>query len=321
MKKETKNICNTLLSQTVKIADAVEKASFTGLGIQEETITDLILNNIQYEHEENFYTRKFTRREEGNYSGADWLWCIGEPGAWITFAVQAKITNIKTGRVNYLHYRSGKQHSLLINFSKQFGFIPKYAVYANPDKTVDLFSRKMLKNVPFSQWAFTSISPRYIKHLSTPKERHMSTVLQYAIPWTYAFCEEKNTNTLLANSIAQKLDDIYWLFENEYRRQHNQKEKFKYQRTNWENPEPLKLLSKSIPLPVLYLLTQDNFPSKVPVPNVSVLSRRPALQVLDLELEKNKNLRQWKNFPKVFEQKVRRLKENEASPFLLQDKW
>ena len=134
MTAQIKDIFVTFQQQALIIASEVEKASYTGLGIQEETITDSLLNRVQYEHKDNFTTRKFTRREEGSITGADWVWCIGEPGAWITFAVQAKIANINTGRVNFLHYRKGEQYALLINFARQFRFVPKYSIYAKIDE-------------------------------------------------------------------------------------------------------------------------------------------------------------------------------------------
>ncbi len=161
MTAQIKDIFDTFQQQASIIADEVNKAGYTGLGIQEETITDSLLNRIQYEHEENFTTRKFTRKEEGNLSGADWLWCIGEPGAWITFAVQAKIANISTGRVNFLHYRHGEQYALLINFARHFGFIPKYSIYAKIDEEIELFSRRVpeLSNRSAELWSFAAISP------------------------------------------------------------------------------------------------------------------------------------------------------------------
>ena len=223
-KMSTRSICNTFKQQTLQIFQEVDRAGYTGLGLHEETISDLLLNRIQFEHEENFLTRKFTRKEEGNISGADWLWCIGEPGSWITFAVQAKIANLKTGRVRYLHYRGGEQYNLLINFCKEFAFIPKYSVYSKIDETTELFAKQMnsLKDIPLEQWSFSMISPKYIKNLSTRSQRHISSVLRFSIPWSYIFCSTKFKNEALAEQVAGNLDDIYWELESEFRREHNQ---------------------------------------------------------------------------------------------------
>jgi hypothetical protein len=288
------------------IADEVNKAGYTGLGIQEETITDILLNRIAYEHNENFATRKFTRKEEGNYSGADWLWCIGEPGAWITFAIQAKIANINTGRVNFLHYRNGEQYSLLINFSRQFHFIPKYTIYAKVDGDLELFSKCVpeLADTPIEQWSFASISPIYIKHLLASKERHISRVLQFAVPWSYAFYENSNEYKSIAKLVAGNFENVYWYLENENRQRRKQSPIKSFKRINWENPQPLQLVSKSIPLPVLYLMTQNRFPHKIPLSNVSIFSRSPVLETLSTELAQIEGSRKWKMFPAVFERKL-----------------
>ena len=321
MASQLKTIFDTFQQQTLIIADEVHKAGYTGLGIQEETITDSLLIRIQYEHKENFTTRKFTKKEEANFSGADWLWCIGEPGAWITFAIQAKIANLITGRVNFLHYHNGEQYALLINFARQFGFIPKYTIYSKVDDKINLFARSVpkLSNRPAGMWSFAAISPIYVKHLLSPKEKHISSVLQFAVPWAHAFCEEGNENIPIARAIAGNLESVYWSLANEHRRRHKQNPRYSYSRINWENPQPLQLVSESMPLPVLYLMTQQRFPHKVPISNVSVFSRQPVLQSLEIELAKVDGSKKWKIFPRVFERKVEKLQEIDRF-FMLPDR-
>jgi hypothetical protein len=320
MTTQTKDIYDTFQSQTFIIADEVGKAGYTGLGIQEETLTDLLLNTVQYEHKENFATRKFTKKEEGNFSGADWLWCIGEPGSWITFAVQAKIANVDTGRVNFLHYRGGEQYSLLINFAKQFHLIPKYSIYAKVEGEIELFSRKVseLSIMPAGLWSFTLISPKYIKHLSTRKEKHIENVLQFAVPWTYAFYEEGHESKSIAKAVAENLDKVYWPLENEYRRRHGQNLRDTYKQINWENPQPFRLVSESMPLVVLYLMTQKDFPHRVPISNVSVLSKAPVLHSLDVELSRIEGSRKWKSFPSLFERRIEDIQDSDRI-YLLPD--
>ncbi len=323
MATQIKDIFDTFQQQALIIADEVKKASYTGLGIQEETITDSLLNRVQYEHKENFTTRKFTRKEEGSISGADWLWCIGEPGAWITFAVQAKIANINTGRVNFLHYRQGEQYALLINFARQFGFIPKYSIYAKIDEEIELFSRQVpeLSNKSAGLWSFAAISPIYVKHLLAPKERHISNVLQFAVPWAYAFCEDGNENTPIARAIARNFENVYWSFENEHRRRHKKNPIYVFKQINWENPQPLQLVSESMPLPVLYLMTQKRFSHKVPISNVSVFSKSPVLESLEIELARVEGSRKWKIFPMVFERKVEKLQNSDRIYMLPDGRW
>lgn len=262
------NICDTFSKQAIRVAKEVDIAGYTSLGIQEETLSDLLLNQIQFNHADNFLTRKFTKREEGSITGADWLWCIGKPGSWITFAVQAKIVNVFTGRVNFLHYRGGEQYSLLINFCRQFKFIPKYSVYGGTESGNNAFTRETeeLRDIPLEQWAFSMISPRYIRDLKTPREKHVSTVLRFSIPWVYVFCSKNNNTSSLAEIVANNLERVYWKIEMEFRPKNNRKAQENRGRMNWENPWPSSLITQHIPLPVLYLLTSNNLPRKIPIP-------------------------------------------------------
>jgi hypothetical protein len=296
----------------------MDRAKDTGLGIQEETITDVLLNGIQSEHKDNFFTRKFSHKEEANVTGADWLWCIGEPDSWITFAVQAKITNMNSGRINHLLYQDGSQYSQLVHFSMRHHIIPKYSIYTKYNEEIELFSRQVpeLKNISPIEWSFTAISPKYIKHLSNVKQRNFSNVLQFAIPWSFVFRAGKSTDTRMADVIAGNLENIYWTFDNEYRVRVKQKPRFTYKRQISDNPQPSRMIMKSIPLPVLYLMTQKISPSWAPVSNVGVLSTIQVNNALDIELKKIENSRQWKNFPLTFDYEMKKLRAGERNSII-----
>jgi len=310
-KMTTKKICNSVSEMALRVAKEVDIAGYTGLGIQEETLSDLVLNQIRYVYSDNFLTRKFTKKEEGNISGADWLWCLGEPGAWITFAVQAKIVNVKTGRVNYLHYRKGEQCELLVDFCRQFRFIPKYSIYGSVNRDVEIFASRLeeLKHIPIEQWSFSMVAPKYIKDLKTPTDKQISSVLKFSIPWSYVFCDKTDNDLPLAIRIAKNLENLYWRFENEFKIRRRKGVKSQSKRTNWENPFPSDFITNDVPLPVLYLLTNKRFPYKVPIPNVSIFSTSPVHQLLETELKKIEDRRQWKNFPGVFERAIWRIQD------------
>ena len=314
------HICETFAEQTQRIAEEIKRASNTGLGILEETLSDLTLNRIQFEHEDKFVTKKFTRKEEGNITGADWLWCIGEPGSWITFAVQAKLADIRTGRVRYLHYRKEEQYQLLIKFSRHFGFIPKYAIFSGTAMHTSLFAQSLepLRTFPADQWSFSMISPKYIRELSRPRDKHVSRVLEFALPWSYIFCtnNQDTTKELTAVHITDNLERVYWDLENEYRQRKNQKPKNKFENIVWENPLPRKLLTKQIPMPVLYLLSHNSFRHPVPISRVNLFSSTQVKKVLDDELAKVSNSRKWKLFPQTFENIVPQIQDS-GSGFLL----
>ena len=304
-------LCNTFKEQAIEIAKQIDIAYQTGLGVHEESLSDLLVNRIQIGHTENFLSKKFTKKEEGNLTGADWLWCIGEPGSWITFDVQAKIMNPKTGNVNYLHYRHGEQYNLLINFCKQFRFIPKYSVYGKLEEDATFFSREMpeLRNVPLAEWSFSMVSPKYIKDLVSPEERYISSVLQFSIPWSYLFCIPAMNPISLADGIAHNLENLYWIFDRKYRNQRSQKDRDKFSRINWENPLPSAMVTKDVPLVVLYLLCSERHIRKVPISNVSIYSTLPVQRVLDHELKKIDGQRRWKTFPGLFERAISRIQE------------
>jgi hypothetical protein len=173
-----------------------------------------------------------------------------------------------------------------------------------------------LTAIPPIQWSFTAISPKYIKQLSKPKDRHITSVLQFAIPWAYIFSVGNNKDSKLAEIITNNLENVYWSLDNEYRRRRKEKPRFRYERLVSENPQPSKMIVKSIPLSVLYLMTRESFPGKAPFANVSVLSRIPIQQALDVELKKVESSTQWKKFPSVFAREIARIQSGETNYLL-----
>ena len=302
------NLCKSIENQTNYIKTEMNKAKYTGLGIHEESITDFILNSIQYENRENVLTRKFTRKDENSISGADWLWCIGERNSWITFAVQAKIMNINTGKVHFLHYskENNEQFSKLHKFCKTFSFIPEYSIYARVDHDVKPFLRSLpeFKSLPISDWSFSAISPKYVKNLRTSQEKQISKVLYYSIPWKYILCKSENSKSLLGMSIVQNLDRIHQIIENEYRINNSLPRLENREYIDWDNPNPIKMVSDSIPLLVLYLLVNNRFPAKVPVSGVNIISNTNVNELIASELKKVGGTKRWKRFSSTFNNKL-----------------
>ena len=143
-------------------------------------------------------------------------------------------------------------------------------------------------------------------------------MLQFAVPWSYAFDENGNEYNPIAKLIAGNFENVYWNLENEHRQRRKQNPIKSFKRINWENPQPLQLVSKSIPLPVLYLMTQNRFPHKVPISNVSIFSRSSVLDIVSTELAQIKGSRKWKVFPAVFERKLEKI-QNNGKVFMLTD--
>jgi len=291
----------------------ISRGVATGLGILEETLTETTTNGIQFKHPDRFVTKRFTRKVEGNLSGADWLWCIGEPGAWISFAVQAKIASPGTGRVNYLHYRQGQQLDLLINFSRRFGLLPRYTIYSIPPATsVGLASRwRELRQFPTEQWSFSMVAPRYIAALKRSSDSELTRVLEYALPWSYAFQvnQTSRSSRSIAMNVAANLDKSYRRMKAIARSIKGDGRSGSTDRVNWQDPLPSRLLTTRIPLPILYLLTATHIGSTSPVSRVGLLSTMPANEAISIEVERVIHTLQWKRFPGVLDRMVDRHEE------------
>ena len=144
------------------------------MGILEETITDVNLLEISACHDDFVMTQKYTRREEGAKSGADWLWCIGEPGSWISMLVQAKIINPKTQNCPRLDYRSGEQRRMLVKFAKSNKLLPLYCIYSHVPDGISPLSKALtsLSSLDSKEWSCTLISPRYVRNFLKKEKRN-----------------------------------------------------------------------------------------------------------------------------------------------------
>jgi hypothetical protein len=96
MNLSIKSLYQTFRDVALRTGQLIEAGAVSGLGIFEETLTDVNLLEIDRRNKDYIRTYKYKKREEGSKSGADWLWCIGEPGSWISLLIQAKIVNPKT---------------------------------------------------------------------------------------------------------------------------------------------------------------------------------------------------------------------------------
>ena len=126
------SLCQTLRTLAQWTNQTIAKGYVSGLGILEETITDYTLNEIAVRHPEYIYTKKFSRKQEGCESGADWLWCIGSPGAWLPVLVQAKVVNPRTKQCHFLNYstRHGKQCTIFLRYARTHQLLPLYCIYS-----------------------------------------------------------------------------------------------------------------------------------------------------------------------------------------------
>lgn len=86
------------------------------LPLKEETLTDINLIQIASSHPTQVVTYAFDRNEEGQVSGADWIWVFCSPGKFFPVLIQAKVVDPYIGVVKELkkiagHSGSGKKEN------------------------------------------------------------------------------------------------------------------------------------------------------------------------------------------------------------------
>lgn len=203
-----KNLYETLKERALWTHKLIGQGFSSRLGVLEETITDVNLLEVETTHEGYIYTKKFGRREEGAKSGADWLWCIGQPGSWLNLLVQAKIVNPFTGTCRYLDYRRGKQRSLLLKFARMTKSVPLYIIYCHVPDGYEPPPRAKPEFAKLNQWEWgcSWITPRQVRQLAHGNRKKIEDVLTYGIPWAYPFSKPAADEHIpLGKAIAEGL--------------------------------------------------------------------------------------------------------------------
>jgi hypothetical protein len=284
----------TFQERAVWTNNIIEGGLSSRLGVLEETITDVNLIEISRKHSDYVLTKKFSRREEGSESGADWLWCIGEPGAWFPLLVQAKVVNPSTSICNVLNYRSGEQRRLLLNFARHHRLFPMYCMYSQVTDNLYPLSKSLpsFSNIDSSEWACALIIPKFVRQLVDQKRKKQSDLLRYSIPWTFPFYHAmENKDQKLAHSLAEAIQKVGAEFELSTAdlavKSSSSKSPSKgTTRIRWENPDPNILISPNLPSVVMRLLKGKISPVKSPIAGVSIVSCVP----IEVALKMQKNL-------------------------------
>jgi hypothetical protein len=261
----------------------IENGFSSRLGVLEETITDVNLIEISRRHSGYVLTKKFTRREEGSNSGADWLWCIGEPGAWFPLLVQAKVINPSTSTCHFLNYRSGKQRRLLLEFARRHRLFPIYCLYSQITDDLHPLSKSLpsLSNVDSSEWACALVIPKFVRQLVDQKRKKQVDLLQYGIPWTFPFYyATQNEDQKLAHSLAEAMQKVSAEFKLTAANLSVKSSSSKHPsegvtRIRWENPDPIMLINPNLPSVVMRLIKGKISPLKSPIAGVSIVSCVP----------------------------------------------
>jgi hypothetical protein len=269
----------------------INSAILTGLGVLEETITNVNLIEIELSHKDFIVTKQFTRKEEGSESGADWLWFIGEPGCWFPLLVQAKIINPKTSMCFYLNYRRGEQRNLLLKFASQYKLFPLYCIYSHISETFQPYSQlaPLLMDLNSKEWACSFVSPKQIQNLVKLKRRTQVDLLYYGIPWSFLFKFAANHEELfLGNAIAEAFLSVDIEFSEltigknntPFRKEGNNRKDNK-QTIRLRNRNPIDFLTPLIPKRFINLLKSDVFNKPFPLAGLGIISSIPIKEVLE----------------------------------------
>lgn len=263
------------------------------LGVLEETLTNLCLLEIKKRHSKYIHQIQFTKKNEGNVSGADWVWCIGAPGAWISLLVQAKVIDPHTKRCHCLNYRNGVQRKLLVKFARQQKLVPYYCIYSFVPENLVIPTNCLpsLNSFQREDWGASLISPRHVAELvKRQKPVRQNEIVPYAFPWSAMAIRVnhgKDDNYLLAYEVAESLSVL----------RHELLVKTKKDaisdsviddrvslkgkpRMHWDNPDPAALLSAKLPHFVTDILKGKTKVKQSPIASVLITSGIPVANAL-----------------------------------------
>jgi len=299
-----KDLCTALNDRAKWTNKIIGQGLSSRLGVLEETITDVNLIELATSYPNNVLTKKYSRKEEGSLSGADWLWCIGEPGAWLLLLVQAKVINPKTGNCHYLNYRNGKQCQTLVKYARSIKAVPLYAIYAHipsgyqpPPKASPNFA-----SINSEFWACSWITPRRVKQLNRAKSRNLEAVLTQSIPWSAPFCRCPSGAPL-----GQAVADGFKAANDQLQDQHLVPAKESdpsrlsdiKPRVQWDSVDPTTVINtEHFPRAVERVLAMGAS-GRYPVGNVTIVSSQPIRALDDV-----KALREDMNGDKLYLPKV-----------------
>ncbi|MEO9885211.1 MAG: hypothetical protein ABJR05_00635 [Balneola sp.] len=260
-------------------SNIIEKGLSTRLGIMEESITDYNLLSIQQNGSGFIMTKKFSRREEGSISGADWLWLIGEPGSWIPIIIQAKVINPKTLKCNQINYKGGDQNKKLISYSRKNKLLPYYCLYSYIPKDFPTyyFGAPMHHKNRASIWGCSLQTPKQIKSKIKRDELKAPGLLRGGFPWSYMFEQTSNTlqlGKLVSERLAKLRNDIDTI-ENFMEKPNT----LKSSRVDWHNPNPIDLVVEEVPSFFENLLKERYRSKKSPVTNIGIISSVPISEI------------------------------------------
>jgi hypothetical protein len=125
-------LCRTFTDQSQKIWRDLSRAQVAGLRRGEETITEVLLQDIHDAHPREVVTFPFNKREEG-FTGADWEWWLTDDRLWLGLLIQAKRLDPKSHKYPGMKHKSqnapASQIDLLLDQANSKAIDPIYCFY------------------------------------------------------------------------------------------------------------------------------------------------------------------------------------------------
>ena len=125
-------LCSTFERESCRIWCDYGAAYRSGIVVGEETISDILLWNIQKAHPQNVTTFPINKMEEGKI-GADWEWWLTDKNRWFGLLIQAKRLDPKSHKYRNIRHqaRTGKNMQIdsLIQTARRKCIDPLYFFY------------------------------------------------------------------------------------------------------------------------------------------------------------------------------------------------
>ncbi len=205
-------LCAAFRDRAAAVHDLVSYSFSQGLGVGEETLTDVVLVEMHRRLHPHVVTKKFTKHDENALSGADWLWTIGRPGRWLSLLVQAKLARPSKPSLAGLHHGRGSQRKTLVSYAAQETLWPLYVVYSAFSPPAPAAAAAVItaakptkkRRTPTPTWqpacpiaiedikqmGCVAVRPRQVALMdrSSKNREDVTTLMSRGHPWSCLFC-------------------------------------------------------------------------------------------------------------------------------------
>lgn len=142
-KNKNNTLCKDFAGQAISTWTRLENSLLTALTFDEESLTDLNLQDLQLKHPYSIRTKKFNKQKQEPVNGADWEWWLISGSRGLGLRIQAKKLNLDTQLYPSVNKQNdnGFQIDLLIQDANRQNpnLIPIYVFYNYVDiKAVSL---------------------------------------------------------------------------------------------------------------------------------------------------------------------------------------